>query len=189
MPKYRLTKIYTRTGDDGTTGLGFGQRVPKDDLRVEAYGTIDELNSCIGLAIALNLQPDLEAICKTIQHNLLHVGADLCVLEQDQKPGQTTRMELRHVVALEGFIDQLQKSLKPLENFILPGGCPGAAQLHVCRCVCRRAERAIVKLRKTETIGAQVVPYVNRLSDLLFVMARYENLKKGVPDTLWQQAE
>lgn len=183
----RLTKIYTRTGDDGSTGLGGGQRVQKDSARIEAYGTVDELNSGIGVAIAAGLDTELCAMFKLIQNDLFHLGSDLCVLEEDKKKYKIAQIEARHVKQLEGFIDQLQKSLKPLENFILPGGTMGAAQLHVCRCVCRRAERIILRLKREEPVGVFVVPYVNRLSDLLFVMARYENLKKNAPDVLWDQ--
>jgi cob(I)alamin adenosyltransferase len=192
MPRYRLTKIYTRTGDKGLTGLGGGQRVPKDSERIEAYGTVDELNSCIGVAVASGLDDELKAMFKLIQNDLFHLGSDLCVLDEDKKKfkkknNNIPQMEQRHVTQLEKFIDKLQESLKPLENFILPGGSMGSAQLHVCRCVCRRAEREILRLMRVEEIGAQVLPYVNRLSDLLFVMARYENLKKQVKDILWDQ--
>jgi cob(I)alamin adenosyltransferase len=187
LAKFRLTKIYTRTGDKGQTGLGGGQRVAKDCERIEAYGTVDELNSCIGVAVACGLEPELTEMFRPIQNDLFHVGSDLCVLEEDKKKFKMAQIESRHVKQLENFIDKLQKSLKPLENFILPGGTMGAAQLHVSRCVCRRAEREILRLMRVEKIGAYVLQYVNRLSDLLFVMARYENLKKGAKDVLWDQ--
>ncbi|HYG74786.1 MAG TPA: cob(I)yrinic acid a,c-diamide adenosyltransferase [Planctomycetota bacterium] len=187
MPKFRLTKIYTRTGDNGTTGLGGGQRVPKDSERIEAYGTVDELNSCIGVAVAAGLDGELTAMFRPIQNDLFHLGSDLCVLEEDKKKYKMAQIEERHVKQLEKFIDKLQLSLKPLENFILPGGTMGSAQLHVCRCVCRRAEREILRLMRKESVGPYVIKYVNRLSDLLFVMARYENLKKNAPDVLWDQ--
>ena len=183
----RLTKIYTRTGDDGTTGLGGGQRVAKDSARIEAYGTVDELNSCIGVAIAAGLEPEVAAMFKRIQNDLFHLGSDLCVLEEEKKKYKIAQIETRHIEQLEAFIDSLQASLHPLENFILPGGALGAAHLHVCRCVCRRAEREICRLKQTEPVGAHVIEYVNRLSDLLFVMARYENLKKNGTDVLWDQ--
>jgi len=185
MARFRLTKIYTRTGDDGTTGLGGGQRVKKESDRIESYGTVDELNSVIGVAVAAGLEPDLVEMFKAIQNDLFHLGSDLCVLEADKVKYKIPQIEPRHIKQLENFIDTLQKSLKPLENFILPGGTMGAAQLHVARCVCRRAERAILRLRASEPVGAQTVPYVNRLSDLLFVMARYENLKKNAGDVQW----
>ena len=187
MARYRLTKIYTRTGDDGTTGLGAGQRVPKDSARIEAYGTVDELNSCIGVALSCQLEPEIGAMLKRIQNDLFHAGGDLCILEDDKKKFKSAQIEARHIKQLEDCIDQLQKSLKPLEEFILPGGAIGAAQLHVCRCVCRRAEIGIVSLKRVEPIGAFVLQYINRLSDLLFVMARYENLKKQGTDVMWNK--
>jgi cob(I)alamin adenosyltransferase len=189
MARFRLTKIYTRTGDDGTTGLGGGQRVPKDSPRIESYGTIDELNSFIGVAIAAGLNDELAAMFKVIQNDLFHVGSSLCVLEADQKKFKMIQISESHIKQLEKYIDKLQESLKPLENFILPGGSIGAAELHVCRCVCRRAEREILRLKREEPINEHVLKYVNRLSDLLFVMARYENLTKKVPDVLWDQTK
>ena len=186
---YRLTKIYTRTGDDGSTGLGGGQRVPKDSARIEAYGTVDELNSFIGVAIAVGIDPDLGAMFAVIQNDLFHVGSNLCVLDEDQKKFKMLTIEARHIKQLEKYIDKLQLSLKPLENFILPGGSIGSAELHVCRCVCRRAEREILRLKRTEPINDFVLKYINRLSDLLFVMARYENLKKKVKEPLWNQTK
>jgi len=181
----RITKVYTRTGDDGRTGLGGGQRVDKDSPRIEAYGTVDELNSQIGVALASGLcQPLAEAV-GLIQNDLFHLGSDLCTLEPDKQRRPVPRIEERHVAALEKVIDRLSEELPPLENFVLPGGCPGAAQLHVARTVCRRAERLVVALARRESVGAQTVPYLNRLSDALFVMARYENRKQGVPDILW----
>ena len=183
----RLTRIYTRTGDAGDTGLGGGQRVPKDSPRIEAYGTVDELNSTVGLAICACTDPEVKDLLTNVQHRLFDLGGDLCVLEEDKKKFKVSQIEQSQVDQLEKFIDSLQKSLKPLENFILPGGSIGAAQLHVARCVCRRAERDILRLKRSEAVGPFVVKYVNRLSDLLFVMARYENLKKKAPDVLWNQ--
>lgn len=187
VSRYRLTKIYTRTGDDGSTGLGGGQRIDKDDLRIEAYGTVDELNSCVGVAHAGGLDPVLGDMCKKIMNDLFDVGSDLCMLERDKETYKVRGVEEAQVTELEKWIDKLQESLGPLENFILPGGTLGAAQLHICRCVCRRAERCVVGLRRRENVGAQVVQYLNRLSDLLFVMARYENFCKQKPDILWDQ--
>lgn len=181
----RITKVYTRTGDDGTTSLGAGQRVAKDSLRVETYGTVDELNSHIGCAIAANLEPALAEELGRIQNDLFHLGSDLCVTEEDKTLRPVPRIEARHVAALEESIDRLSADLAPLENFVLPGGTPGAAQLHVARTVCRRAERLAVALSRGEEVGGQVVVYLNRLSDLLFVMARWENRKKETPDVLW----
>ncbi|HEY3203741.1 MAG TPA: cob(I)yrinic acid a,c-diamide adenosyltransferase [Thermoanaerobaculia bacterium] len=181
----RITKVYTRTGDDGTTGLGGGQRVPKDSLRIEAYGTVDELNSQIGVAVATGVTGMLREALSSIQNELFHLGSDLCVLEEDKAVMPVPRIEERHVVALEKLMDRLSEELAPLENFILPGGSPGAAQLHVARTVCRRAERLVVTLAREERVGAYTVTYLNRLSDALFVMARYENKARGVPDVLW----
>jgi cob(I)alamin adenosyltransferase len=181
----RITKVYTRTGDDGRTGLGGGQRVEKDSPRIEAYGTVDELNSQIGVALASGLCEPLAAALGSIQNDLFHLGSDLCTLEPDKQRRPVPRIEQRHVAALEKVIDRLSEELPPLENFILPGGCPGAAQLHVARTVCRRAERLVVALARVESVGAETVPYLNRLSDALFVMARYENRKRGVADILW----
>ena len=181
----RITKVYTRTGDDGTTSLGAGQRVPKDSLRVETYGTVDELNSHVGAAIASGIEPELAALLRGIHNDLFHLGSDLCVTEEDKAKRPVPRIEARHVDALEEAIDRLSADLPPLENFVLPGGTAGAAQLHVARAVCRRAERLAVTLSRGERVGEQVVVYLNRLSDLLFVMARWENWKKETPDVLW----
>lgn len=181
----RITKVYTRTGDDGTTALGAGQRVAKDSLRVQTYGTVDELNSHVGAAIASGVEPDLAKALRGIQNDLFHLGSDLCVTEEDKAARAVPRVEPRHVESLERKIDELSADLAPLENFVLPGGTPGAAQLHVARAVCRRAERLAVTLSRAEKIGDQVVVYLNRLSDLLFVMARWENRKKKTPDVLW----
>ncbi len=181
----RITKVYTRTGDDGTTGLGGGQRVPKDSARIEAYGTVDELSSAIGVAVALGLQPRLAETLERIQNELFNLGSDLCILEEDKVKMPVPVVEERNVDALERLMDELSEELAPLENFILPGGSPGAAQLHVARTVCRRAERLAIALARLEPIGPFVVRYLNRLSDTLFVMARYENLKRGLPDVLW----
>ncbi len=181
----RITKVYTRTGDDGTTSLGAGQRVPKDSLRVETYGTVDELNSHVGAAIAAGIEPTLVDALQRIQNDLFHLGSDLCVTEEDKTARPVPRVETRHVDSLEALIDRLSADLPPLENFVLPGGTWGAAQLHVARTVCRRSERLAVTLARGEAVGDQVVIYLNRLSDLLFVMARWENLKKETPDVLW----
>jgi len=181
----RITRVYTRTGDDGTTALGAGQRVAKDSRRVEAYGTVDEANSAIGAAMAAGLDPVLQVELRLIQNDLFHVGSDLCVTESDKAARPVPRVEARHVERLERLIDRLSEDLPPLENFILPGGSAGAAQLHVARAVCRRAERVVVSLAREETVGDSVIVYLNRLSDALFVMARWENRQKQVPDVLW----
>jgi len=190
----RITRVYTRTGDKGDTGLGSGKRVPKDSARIAAYGTADELNSAIGLAIALGVTPELKDPLERIQHELFNLGSDLCIPEETKaewamdprkKDWKIPHIVEEQVTALEKLMDKLGEELKPLENFILPGGTPAASQLHVARCVCRRAERETLHLSRTERISPQAVPYLNRLSDALFVMARYENLKKGSGDVLW----
>ncbi len=181
----RITKVYTRTGDQGTTGLGGGQRVAKDALRIAAYGTVDELNSVLGVALASGLDGRLVPELRRIQNELFHLGSDLCVLEEDKQRMPVPGIEGRHIEALESLMDALSEELAPLANFVLPGGSLGAAHLHVARTVARRAERVLVALGREEAIGAATIPYLNRLSDALFVMARYENLKKGGADVLW----
>ena len=181
----RITKVYTRTGDDGSTSLGGGQRVRKDSLRVEAYGTVDELNSQIGVALAVGLSAPLPEELRRIQNDLFHLGSDLCILEEDKAKRPVPRIEQRHVTALEEVMDRLSMELPALENFVLPGGTIGASQLHVSRTVCRRVERLLVSLAREEPVGEWTVPYVNRLSDTFFVMARFENRRKGAPDVLW----
>jgi cob(I)alamin adenosyltransferase len=181
----RLTKITTKTGDDGTTSLGSGARIEKDSLRIEATGAVDELNSQIGAAIVAVQHPDLLAQLATIQNDLFHLGADLCLQEEEKAARPSPRIEPRHVKALEKRIDAVNRNLHPLDNFILPGGSSGAAQLHLARAVCRRAERSVIRLSRAEKVGAFVIPYLNRLSDALFVMARFENLRQGKPDVLW----
>jgi len=181
----RITRVYTRSGDDGSTSLGSGQRVPKDSLRIEAYGTVDEVNSHLGAALAAGLDPRVAEAVRGIQNELFHLGSDLCILEKDKTRMPAPRIEARHVAALERLMDALSEELGPLENFVLPGGSPGAAALHVARAVCRRAERLLVALGRAEPIGAHTVEYANRLSDALFVLARYENRRQGVADVLW----
>ncbi len=181
----RITKVYTRTGDDGTTGLGAGGRVGKDSPRIEAYGTVDELNSQIGLALAAGVNDLIALPLRSIQNDLFHLGSDLCTLEEEKKRRPVPGIDDRHVAALESLMDRLSEELPPLENFVLPGGSPGAAQLHVARTVCRRAERLVVTLSRRETVGPHTIRYLNRLSDALFVMARHENKRRGIPDVLW----
>jgi len=181
----RLTRIYTGKGDDGTTGLVGGQRVPKDSPRVAAYGSVDELNSHIGLALSLGVDLELARALKSIQNELFHLGSDLATREEDRARLEIPQIERRHVDALEQLIDRLAEELGPLDNFILPGGSPGAAALHVARAVCRRAERDVIALSRVEAIGPFVARYLNRLSDVLFVMARYENRARGVSDVYW----
>ena len=181
----RLTRIYTRKGDDGSTGLGGGQRVPKDSARVTAYGSVDELNSHLGVALAAGPAERLVSELRRIQNELLHLGSDLCFLEADKAQFTLPQIEPRHVGALETLMDELNEVVGPLENFILPGGTAAAAALHVARTVCRRAERDAIALARQEAIGAQVIAYLNRLSDALFIMARYDNRVHGVAEPLW----
>ena len=181
----RITRVYTKTGDDGTTGLGGGQRVGKDTLRIEAYGTVDELNSQIGVVLAAGVNETIGPPLRGLPNELFHLGSDLCILEEDKAKMPVPGIEERHVVALETLMDRLSEELSQLENFILPGGTAGASQLHVARTVCRRAERLVVALAREETIGPWTVRYLNRLSDTLFVMARHENKRRGLPDVLW----
>lgn len=176
----RLSKIYTRTGDDGSTGLGDGSRVAKDSARVEAYGTVDELNTRIGVLLACDGVPDdIRELLVRIQHALFDLGGELCV------PG----MELVHdidVTWLEQTLDHYNKDLPRLKEFILPGGGMAAAQCHVARTVCRRAERRVVTLARAESVRPPVVHYLNRLSDLLFVLCRVLARASGHGEVLWQ---
>ncbi|MDH3944777.1 MAG: cob(I)yrinic acid a,c-diamide adenosyltransferase [Anaerolineae bacterium] len=181
----RLTKIYTRTGDDGSTSLGSKERVPKNALRVDVYGVVDELNSAIGLALAAPLSPRLAELLAPIQNQLFNLGAELAFPSEPEKEIDIPRIQAQHIEALEALIDELNEIVGPLQNFILPGGSPGAAALHLARTICRRAERLLVSLAQQETVGEQALPYLNRLSDALFVMARYENNQRGVDEPLW----
>ena len=193
----KLNKIYTRTGDDGTTGLGSGERRKKYDLRVAAYGTLDEANAAIGLA-RLHTANDtsqeglaLDAALSRIQNDLFDVGADLTMPGKGKGPGGARlTVTQAQVTWLEDEIDRLNAELEPLKSFVLPGGSPAAAYLHLARTICRRAERLIAELKDTpgESVGAEVLQYVNRLSDLLFVASRYTN-GKGVRDVLWQPGQ
>jgi cob(I)alamin adenosyltransferase len=177
---YRLSKIYTRTGDNGTTGLGDGSRTDKDSQRVEAFGTVDELNSVIGQLAAQALPAAIALELVAVQHDLFDIGGELCV------PGLAAVSDAQ-VERLEGCLDRLNAELAPLEEFILPGGTPAAALCHVARTVCRRAERRVVSLTREESVNAVSLRYLNRLSDLLFVMARSLNRIEGVQDVLWQR--
>lgn len=181
----RITRIYTRAGDGGSTRLGSGQSVPKDDRRIEAYGAVDELNACLGAALAAGLDAELAAELGRVQNELLHLGADLCVREEDRARFPGPRIEDRHVAALERLIDRFNEEVGPLENFVLPAGSPGAVEIHRARTVCRRAERRLVALSRAEAVGPSTLRYLNRLSDALFVMARLENKRKGIPEKLW----
>jgi len=182
----RLTNIYTRTGDNGSTGLVGNKRVSKDSPRIWAYGTVDELNSAIGVARSTNKNRPLDRILATVQNDLFNLGAELATLSQDLKPGMP-RIEPRHLTALENVMDDLNRRLGPLQEFILPSGSPTGAGLHLARTVCRRAERFCVRLAQKETIGENVVPYLNRLGDALFVLARWANHQRGVKETFWKK--
>lgn len=180
-------KIYTKTGDQGETGLLGGERVSKGSLQVEAYGTVDELSAFLGLSRAQNVNSDLEKVLQKIQHHLFGIGAELSQSEQYRpKEQHFTPISSKEVEDLEQWIDSFEKELVPLQNFILPGGTPLSAALHLGRCVCRRAERVVVNLGESKNIPSEMVIYLNRLSDLLFVMARVANHRAGVEDLKWE---
>lgn len=185
VPVVRIDRVYTRTGDDGSTALGGGQRVPKDSFRIEAYGTVDELNSVIGVAVAMGVAEPLREPLFVVQQVLFNLGADLCILESDKERLQAPRIEARHVEQLERWMDAWNAELELLRSFVLPGGDAAAAQLHVARTVCRRAERRVIALAREEPVGKHVVPYLNRLGDFLFVAARYQAKLSGKGDVLW----
>ena len=185
----RLTRIYTGGGDRGETSLGDGTRVPKVDCRIAAFGAVDELNSQIGVVLAADVADKMREVLTRVQNELFDLGADLSWPSDDERRARIPTVEERHVAKLEGLIDTFNEAVGPLTNFLLPGGSLGTAHLHVARTVCRRAEREAVRLGRDEAIGEFVVPYLNRLSDALFVMARYENLERGVAEPLWRPGE
>ena len=174
----RLSKIYTRTGDKGTTGLGDGSRVDKDNLRVEAYGTVDELNSAVGLVLATDLPARVRSCLTLVQHELFDLGGELCM------PGTTLIPEV-YVERLETELDSLNEDLPPLKDFILPGGSEAAARCHLARTIARRAERRVISLAREETVNEVSIRYLNRLSDLLFVVARVLARSDGGSEVLW----
>jgi len=178
----RLSKIYTRTGDDGTTGLGDGSRTGKDSMRVEAYGTVDELNSVIGVVIAeldrAESLPELAGLLYDVQHHLFALGGELCIPESEM-------IGEAHIERLEQELDRLNEALPTLKEFILPGGSPAAAQAHLARTVCRRAERRLIALARHEPVNEPAIRYLNRLSDLLFVAARTAARASGAGEVLW----
>jgi cob(I)alamin adenosyltransferase len=176
-------KIYTKTGDAGETGLFGGGRVAKDDPRVQAYGDVDEANAAIGFAVALEPASFEQAALQTIQRDLFTIGAELAT--PDQKKARGAPIGPAAVGALEDLIDKHEAALEPLKNFILPGGAPKAAALHLARTTCRRAERSVVRLSREQPINPVVIHYLNRLSDLLFVLARAVNKQAGRPDIAW----
>lgn len=190
----RLSKIYTRSGDDGTTALVGGERVDKTDLRIEAYGTVDELNATLGLVRDGNLRhgndaqtrAEFDAILQQIQQKLFHLGSSLATRFESRYPGQPLIVQ-GDVDALEGTIDKMNAELQPLKSFVLPGGGPIAAPLHLARTVCRRAERATLRLAAHEQVERADIKYLNRLSDLLFVASRWIAKRGGEPEPLWDQ--
>lgn len=177
----RLSKIYTRTGDAGTTGLGDGTRVPKDDARVEAYGTVDELNSVVGMVLADAVPENVRATLDEIQHELFDLGSELCM------PGYSA-ITADHVTRLETALDGLNANLPALKEFILPGGSRAAAACHLARTVCRRAERRVFSLSQQSEVSAESLKYLNRLSDLLFVMARVLARHENGREVLWRSS-
>jgi len=178
----RLTKVYTRTGDDGTTGLGNGSRTSKESPRIEAIGTVDELNSYLGVLLAEDLEKDMRLRLENVQHDLFDLGGDLSI------PGRVSLASLQ-VARLEKELDEYNITLEALKEFILPAGTRAAALCHVARAVCRRAERCVVGLYRSETAVPVHIHYLNRLSDLLFVLSRIINRQDGVEEVLWHPAK
>jgi cob(I)alamin adenosyltransferase len=177
---HRLSKIITRTGDKGETGLGDGSRVPKDSPRIAALGDVDELNSWIGLLLAEDLPVEVRDALVGVQHDLFDLGGEVCI------PGHSS-MTQKQVERLEGLVERFNRNLPPLKEFILPGGSRAASQAQLARSICRRAERALVALAREESVSSAARIYLNRLSDLLFVLGRALNRHAGLPDALWQQ--
>ncbi len=192
-PRVAINRVYTRRGDQGETGLAGGQRVPKDDVRIEAYGTVDELNAFIGVAreTAAELtsrypaMAELDAILKRVQHELFNAGSILATLPENVHPRQA-RVTDAEIAQLEAEIDRMNAGLPALRSFVLPGGCRLNAELHVCRTVCRRAERICVRLAREQDVDGAIVRYLNRLSDALFVWSRWSSHTLGVPEILWE---
>jgi len=193
QPRMAINRVYTRRGDQGETALAGGQRVPKDGLRIAAYGTVDELNSFLGLAraTAMEMAPAtprlaaLGAILLRVEHELFNLGSILATLPEDVHPKQA-RVTGAEVSQLEREMDRMNEELPPLRSFVLPGGCRLNAELHVCRTVCRRAERELVTLARAESVPPETVHYLNRLSDALFVWSRWASHVAGAPETLWE---
>jgi cob(I)alamin adenosyltransferase len=178
----RLNKIYTRGGDGGQTRLGDNQLVPKDSPRIEALGVVDELNAHLGLAIAFGLDPELANRLREIQSQLMDLMADLAQPQKSSSKRQAQKIKADQVEALEALIDRLTAKIGPMNSFIIPGESPRSAVLHVARTVCRRAERGVVRLSHSEPVDSQTIPYLNRLSDALFIMACFEDKHRGVSD-------
>lgn len=188
-PRMAINRVYTRRGDSGQTRLVGGQRVDKDALRIKAYGTVDELNSFVGLARATAegdpLLPELAGILRRVQHELFNLGSILATMPEDVGPAQA-RVTDHDVAQLEGEIDRMNAAVPQLRSFVLPGGSRINAELHVCRTVCRRAERILVALGREETLPPEPLKYLNRLSDALFVWSRWASHTTGAPETLWE---
>jgi cob(I)alamin adenosyltransferase len=180
----RLDRIYTRGGDQGETSLGDGARTPKCHIRVKAYGSIDEANAAIGIALLHIDDAEVRSILSLVQNDLFDIGADLCVPEREGSTRSRLRVSAKQVETLEQHIDKFNEALTPLKSFILPGGSPASAHLHLARAIVRRAERDVVELTQSETINEEALKYVNRLSDLLFVLCRHLNAR-GTADVLW----
>ncbi|HXE64452.1 MAG TPA: cob(I)yrinic acid a,c-diamide adenosyltransferase [Bryobacteraceae bacterium] len=188
-PRLAINRVYTRRGDSGETSLVGGQRRSKDDLRIEAYGTVDELNSFVGLARESALElPLLAGILRRVQHELFNLGSVLATLPEDLHPKQP-RVTAEETAQLEREMDRMNEGLPPLRSFVLPGGSRLNAELHVCRTVCRRAERICVTLAAREPVDSEIVKYLNRLSDALFVWSRWASRELGVPENLWDPNE
>jgi cob(I)alamin adenosyltransferase len=187
-PRMAINRVYTRTGDAGETGLAGGQRVAKDSARIEAYGTVDELNSFVGVARATAQEAGLNEFCGIllrVQHELFNLGSILATLPEDVHPRQA-RITDQEIARLETEMDQMNEGLPALRSFVLPGGSRLNAELHVCRTVCRRAERRLITLARVETVPPEAVKYLNRLSDALFVWSRWSSAQAGGTETLWE---
>ena len=178
-------KLYTRTGDDGSTGLFGGERLGKEDMRVEAYGTVDELNSALGLAAATCTFDEISSVINMLQHRLFDLGADLSTPNAAEVQ-RSVRIEAQHVAELEKLIDQTSAKLPPLTSFVLPGGTELSARVHQARTICRRAERRIVALARRAPVSDHVIPFINRLGDLLFTLARRANHLAAADDVPWR---
>lgn len=189
-PRIALNRIYTRRGDSGETSLAGGQRLPKDALRIECYGTVDELNAFVGLAClsASETLPEIAAILRRVQHELFNLGSILATRVEDIHPKQP-RITTTEITQLESEIDSVNEGLPALRSFVLPGGSRLSAELHICRTVCRRAERIAVALAREEAMPPEAVQYLNRLSDAFFVWSRWVNHELGLPELLWEPNE